>query len=161
MSLDVAHGETVALLGTNGAGKSTLLRVISGLGVPSRGVVRLDGRTITYTDPEVRAKIGVVQLMGGNAVFGALTVDENLRMAGFLYDKNDLERRRSAALARFPVLAERIGAGDNLAGGAADAGPGHALIPEPEVDHRRLSLGLAPIIVQRCSNRAELKTGSP
>ena len=69
VNLDVAHGETVALLGTNGAGKSTLLRVISGLGVASRGVVRLHGRTITYADPELRAKVGVVQLMGGNAVF--------------------------------------------------------------------------------------------
>ncbi|HEV7761022.1 MAG TPA: MFS transporter, partial [Acidimicrobiales bacterium] len=102
IDLDVARGETVALLGTNGAGKSTLLRVISGLGVASRGVVRLDGRTITYCDPELRARIGIVQLMGGNAVFGSLSVEENLRMAGFLYDGADLDRRLAAALDRFP-----------------------------------------------------------
>ncbi len=54
VAFDVHRGETLALLGTNGAGKSTLLRVISGLGVPDRGVVRLNGRTITYADPEVR-----------------------------------------------------------------------------------------------------------
>lgn len=74
----------MALVGTNGAGKSTLLRVISGLGVATRGVVRLDGRTITDCDPELRARIGIVQLMGGNAVFASLSVVENLRLAGFL-----------------------------------------------------------------------------
>jgi ABC-type branched-subunit amino acid transport system ATPase component len=151
VSLDVAHGETVALLGTNGAGKSTLLRVISGLGVASRGVVRLDGRTITYCDPEVRAKIGIVQLMGGNAVFGALTVDENLRMAGYLYAGDDLERRTAAALARFPVLAERGSArAQDLAGGQQQMlALAMALVHEPEVlIIDELSLGLAPIVVQ-------------
>ena len=93
VNLDVPTGETVALLGTNGAGKSTLLRVISGLGVASRGVVRLHGRTITYADPELRAKVGIVQLMGGNAIFPSLSVEENLRMAGFLYDDADLDAR--------------------------------------------------------------------
>ena len=103
INLDVAPGETVALLGTNGAGKSTLLRVISGLGVASRGVVRLHGRTITYADPELRARVGVVQLMGGNAVFPSLSLEENLRMAGYLYDDADLRsahRRRLRALPR-------------------------------------------------------------
>ena len=51
-----AQGEVLALLGTNGAGKSTILRVIAGLGTPSRGVVRLHGRTITYVAPEQRAQ---------------------------------------------------------------------------------------------------------
>ena len=106
VALDVHRGETVALLGTNGAGKSTLLRVISGLGVPLRGVVRLNGRTVTYADPEVRVKIGIVQLMGGRATFPSLSVRENLRMAGYLYRGADLEARVDAALARFPVLAD-------------------------------------------------------
>ncbi len=95
-------GETVALLGTNGAGKSTLLRVISGLGVASRGVVRLHGRTITYADPELRAKVGVVQLMGGNAIFSSLSVEENLRMAGFLYDDAELHARVEARAGPLP-----------------------------------------------------------
>ena len=69
VNLEVQRGETLALLGTNGAGKSTLLRVISGLGVASRGVVRFNGRTVTYADPEVRVKIGIVQLIGGGATF--------------------------------------------------------------------------------------------
>ena len=152
VNLDVRHGETLALLGTNGAGKSTLLRVISGLGVPSRGVVRLDGRTITYSDPEVRAKIGIVQLMGGNAVFGGLGVDENLRMAGYLYDGDELGRRMASAYERFPELAERrkSHAADLSGGQQQMLALAMALMHEPEVlIIDELSLGLAPVMVQR------------
>ncbi len=150
VSLDVHRGETLALLGTNGAGKSTLLRVISGLGVPSRGVVRLHGRTITYCDPELRTKIGVVQLMGGNATFGALSVEENLRMAGFLHHR-DLDRRVGAALGRFPALADRrTAAARDLSGGQQQMlALAMALVHEPDVlIIDELSLGLAPIMVQ-------------
>ena len=151
IDLDVARGETLALLGTNGAGKSTLLRVISGLGVPSRGVVRLHGRTITYTDPELRSRLGIVQLMGGNATFPTLTVDENLRMAAFAYDGPDLVRRVEAALAPFPALVERRGAaaGDLSGGQQQMLALAMALVHEPEVlIIDELSLGLAPIMVQ-------------
>ena len=152
VDLEVETGETVALLGTNGAGKSTLLRVISGLGVASRGVVRLDGRTITYADPELRARLGIVQLMGGNAVFPTLSVDENLRMAAYLYDGADLDRRVAGVLARFPELAERrtAPAGDVSGGQQQMLALAMALVHEPRVlliDE--LSLGLAPIMVQR------------
>ena len=151
VDLDVGRGETVALLGTNGAGKSTLLRVLSGLGVPSRGVVRLHGRTVTYTDPEVRSRIGIVQLMGGHATFPTLSVDENLRMAGYLYTGRDLDRRVAAALDRFPALRDRRrAAAADLSGGQQQMlALAMALVHEPEVlliDE--LSLGLAPIMVQ-------------
>ena len=151
IDLDVHRGETVALLGTNGAGKSTLLRVISGLGVATRGVVRLHGRTITYCDPELRAKIGIVQLMGGNAVFPTLSVDENLRMAGFLHDGADLERRVAEAFTRFPELERRrrSTAGDLSGGQQQMLALAMALMHEPEVlIVDELSLGLAPIMVQ-------------
>ena len=69
VNFEVAKGETLALLGTNGAGKSTILRVVSGLGVPERGVVRLNGQNVTYVMPEMRAKMGIVQLPGGKGVF--------------------------------------------------------------------------------------------
>jgi ABC-type branched-subunit amino acid transport system ATPase component len=151
VDLDVAKGETLALLGTNGAGKSTLLRVISGLGVPSRGVVRLHGRSITYSDPEVRSQLGLVQLMGGNATFGTLTVADNLRMAGFRWSGRDLERRVEGALDRFPALADRRSApARDLSGGQQQTlALAMALVPEPDVlliDE--LSLGLAPIMVE-------------
>ena len=152
IDLDVAPGETVALLGTNGAGKSTLLRVISGLGVASRGVVRLHGRTITYADPELRARVGVVQLMGGNATFSSLSVEENLRMAGFLYDESELRTRIDAVMDRFPELLElrRMRAGDLSGGQQQMLALGMALLHEPDVlIIDELSLGLAPVMVQR------------
>ncbi len=151
VNLDVRKGETVALLGTNGAGKSTLLRVISGLGVASRGAVRFHGRTITYADPEVRSRIGIVQLMGGNAVFSTLTVQENLRMAAFRYDAHEAQRRAEAALERFPGLADRrrIRAGDLSGGQQQMLALAMALVNDPEVlIIDELSLGLAPVTVQ-------------
>jgi ABC-type branched-subunit amino acid transport system ATPase component/predicted MFS family arabinose efflux permease len=151
VAMDVHRGETVALLGTNGAGKSTLLRVVSGLGVPRRGVVRLNGRTVTYADPEVRVKIGIVQLMGGKATFPSLSVRENLRMAGYLYRGEDLERRVDGAIERFPALTDRIGtpAGDLSGGQQQMLALAMALVHEPEVlVIDELSLGLAPVVVQ-------------
>ncbi len=152
VNLDVHRGETVALLGTNGAGKSTLLRVISGLGVASRGVVRLHGRTITYTDPELRARIGIVQLLGGNAVFPTLSVEENLQMAGFLYERGDLQRRTEAVFDRFPELRNlRRSAASDVSGGQQQMlALAMALVHEPEVlIIDELSLGLAPVLVTR------------
>src|SRR5207253_689872 len=95
VAFDVRPGEVLALLGTNGAGKSTILRVVAGLGTPARGVVRLHGRTITYTTPEQRARLGVRILIGGKGVYPAMTVRENLEMAAFVYrkDEEDFQRR--------------------------------------------------------------------
>jgi ABC-type branched-subunit amino acid transport system ATPase component len=151
VGLDVHRGETVALLGTNGAGKSTLLRVISGLGVPRRGVVRLNGRTVTYADPEVRVRIGIVQLMGGKATFPSLSVAENVRMAGYLYRGDDLDGRVERALGRFPELADRpsTSAGDLSGGQQQMLALAMALVHDPEVlVIDELSLGLAPVVVQ-------------
>jgi ABC-type branched-subunit amino acid transport system ATPase component/sugar phosphate permease len=153
VSLEVAKGETVALLGTNGAGKSTLLRAIGGLGVPDRGVVRLDGRTITYADAEVRFAAGLVQLRGGAGVFEALTVAENLRASVLALglERSEIEARQQRALGLFGVLDERRGAvAADLSGGQQQMlALAMALMHEPEVlliDE--LSLGLAPVVVQ-------------
>jgi ABC-type branched-subunit amino acid transport system ATPase component/predicted MFS family arabinose efflux permease len=151
VSLDVHRGETLALLGTNGAGKSTLLKVVSGLGVAERGVVRLNGTTVTYADPEIRSRIGIVQMIGGGATFPPLTVRENLRMAGYRYPAAELSRRTERVLELFPVLRDRLGtAAADLSGGQQQMlGLAMALVHEPEillVDE--LSLGLAPIVVQ-------------
>ena len=152
VSFDVHRGETLALLGTNGAGKSTLLRVISGLGVAGRGVVRLNGRTVTYADPELRVRIGIVQLIGGGATFPPLTVADNLRTAGFLYSRDEIQRRTAKILALFPVLEERLGvAARDLSGGQQQMlALAMTLIHEPEVlIIDELSLGLAPVVVQQ------------
>jgi len=153
VALDVGKGETVALLGTNGAGKSTLLRAISGLGIPDRGVVRLNGRTITYAEAETRFRIGIVQLRGGAGIFRDLPIGDNLRAAllGSGLDGVEVQRRIDNALEQFPALAGRLDepAGDLSGGQQQMLALAMALVHEPEVlliDE--LSLGLAPVVVQ-------------
>ncbi|MSX16605.1 MAG: MFS transporter, partial [Actinobacteria bacterium] len=80
VGFDVRKGEVLALLGTNGAGKSTILKAISGLVMPDRGVVRMNGRTITLVEPQYRASMGLVLVPGGEAVFSSMTVEENLQV---------------------------------------------------------------------------------
>jgi ABC-type branched-subunit amino acid transport system ATPase component len=154
VDLDVRRGETLALLGTNGAGKSTVLRVISGLGIPSRGVVRLNGHSVTLASAETRVRWGIHQLPGGKAVFGPMSVSENLEMAGFAYrsDRRDRAARRERALGVFPELRDRLGdrAGDLSGGQQQMLGLAMALMHDPEVlliDE--LSLGLAPVMVEQ------------
>ena len=150
---EVRRGEVLALLGTNGAGKSTILRVIAGLGTPARGVVRLNGRNITYTTPEQRARLGIRILLGGKGVFPAMTVQENLEMAAFVYrrDDADFQRRLDRAYDLFPALAEkRRGAASTLSGGQQQMlALAMMLLHDPEVlAIDELSLGLAPLLVQ-------------
>src|SRR6478609_10245689 len=104
VNFEVRKGEVLALLGTNGAGKSTILRVIAGLGTPSRGVVRLNGQTITYVAPEQRARLGVHMLPGGKGVFPQMTVRQNLEMGAFIYrrDRDDMNARIDRVLSLFP-----------------------------------------------------------
>src|SRR5207237_3724006 len=104
MNFEVFRGECVALLGTNGAGKSTILRVISGLEVPERGVVRLGGRNITYVAPEQRVRMGIVQLPGGKGTFPGLTVGQNLAVSARMNGgtKSEVNERVDHVLELFP-----------------------------------------------------------
>jgi ABC-type branched-subunit amino acid transport system ATPase component len=153
VGFEVRRGEVLALLGTNGAGKSTILRAIAGLGTPARGVVRLDGRTITYTTPEQRARLGIRILLGGKGVFPAMTVHENLEMAAFVYrgDDADFRRRLDRAYDLFPPLDQRRStAASQLSGGQQQMlALAMTLLHDPEVlAIDELSLGLAPLVVQ-------------
>ena len=153
VGFEVNRGETLALLGTNGAGKSTLLRVISGLGTPRRGVVRLGGRTVTYTSPQLRTTLGIHQLPGGKGVFPGMTVHQNLTMGAYIHrrDRDDVASRIDRVLELFPDLAQRQNQmASSMSGGQQQMlALAKVLLHDPEIlliDE--LSLGLAPTIVQ-------------
>ena len=153
LDLDVHAGETVAMLGTNGAGKTTLLRAISGLVVPARGSVSVDGADLTHVGAEARARRGVVQVRAAD-VFPGLTVDENLRAALVAHPdlRKDARRRIDRVYDVFPALqAHRTQDAASLSGGEQQmVALACALLFDPElllVDE--LSLGLAPLVVQR------------
>jgi branched-chain amino acid transport system ATP-binding protein len=120
VSLTVAPGEVVGLLGRNGVGKSTTLKTIMGLVQPSHGAVLLDGNAISGLPPHKLARLGIGYVPEDRRIFRLLTVMENLRTG---LDRNGVtEERRNALLDKaftyFPVLAERRGqAGGTLSGG--------------------------------------------
>ncbi|HEV7535196.1 MAG TPA: ATP-binding cassette domain-containing protein, partial [Acidimicrobiia bacterium] len=152
VSIDVAEGEVLAVLGTNGAGKSTLLRAISGLTPPKGGKVILDGKDVTGTSPVKMASLGLAHMPGGRGIFPDLTVGENLRMAtwSFRGDKPRAKRAVDRALDLFPALSTRLADRAGLLSGGQQQmlALAQAFMPEPRlllVDE--LSLGLAPVIV--------------
>ncbi|MCB0966459.1 MAG: MFS transporter [Ilumatobacter sp.] len=152
IDLHLDEGEIVALLGTNGAGKSTLLKTISGIVEADRGAIVLDGRDITHAPPEEIAAHGIVQMPGGQGVFGSLTVRENLDLAGWTH-RRDADGVRAAideALEIFPVLRGRLDEpATNLSGGQQQMlALAMSFVMRPRIlliDE--LSLGLAPTIV--------------
>jgi ABC-type branched-subunit amino acid transport system ATPase component len=152
VDLRVGDGEMVALLGPNGVGKTTLLRVLSGLETPQGGTIRLGGEDVTDVPSSRRVGMGISQIVGGNAVFGSMTVAENLQMYGFSMgrDRASISSGIDEAFAMFPRLADRRNQlGSTLSGGEQQMlGLSKALITKPRilvVDE--FSLGLAPIIV--------------
>jgi branched-chain amino acid transport system ATP-binding protein len=155
VDLDVAEGEIVALLGTNGAGKSTLLKAVSGLVDPIGGTITFDGRDITHLDAVSAARLGIVQVPGGKAVFPTLTVAEHFRAGTWMYareDPREVKARIDHVLELFPRLRERWDQmAGNLSGGEQQQlALGMAFVAKPRlliIDE--LSLGLAPTIVEQ------------
>lgn len=105
VSLSVAAGETVALLGANGAGKSTLLKALLGL-VPARGAVRFDGRDLGGLATERRVRLGLGYVPEGRRVFAGMSVRDNLEVAG-LDDRRARARDVERVFALFPDLARK------------------------------------------------------
>ncbi len=106
VSLEIAEGEIVALLGRNGAGKTTTLKSIMGLVKPRGGSIVLDGDDLTQISPHNVPKLGVAYVPQGRGLFPRLSVEENLRM-GMLV-RNSSRDTYDWALSLFPVLTERL-----------------------------------------------------
>ena len=146
LSLDVAEGEVVALLGRNGAGKTTTLRSITGLTPPRAGEIRYKGRDIAGLDTHKVSRMGIALVPETRGIFSYLTTRENLLIA----QRKGSRWQMDAVLERFPALRERLESkGRLLSGGEQEmlaiaralmTGPELLLLDEP-------SQGLAPLVV--------------
>ncbi|HVE92722.1 MAG TPA: ABC transporter ATP-binding protein [Actinomycetota bacterium] len=154
VSLDVAEGEIVSILGSNGAGKTTTLRTISGLLAPSSGSITFAGEPIAGLPAYEVIGRGLAHLPEGRDLFPSLTVEENLRFGYWTKrkDRAGYKQGLDRAFHFFPKLLERREqpAGTMSGGEQQMLGVARALMCTPRllvVDE--LSLGLAPLIVQQ------------
>jgi branched-chain amino acid transport system ATP-binding protein len=159
VSLGVERGEIVALLGHNGAGKSTTLQVIAGLRKPSSGTITFDGEDIVRRDIADNVKNGISLVPQGRAFFDDLTVEENLKMAGYTLRVGSLTRERMNGVYEFfPILQERRsqGAGTLSGGEQRMLSIGMALVMSPRVmllDEP--TFGLSPLLAAELMDRID------
>ncbi len=149
IDLEVGQGEVVALIGANGAGKTTTLRAISGLISPTEGEIVFDGVSIGGMRPDLIVREGLVHVPQDRALFGRLTVAENLTMGAFT-SKKGATSARDEVLDLFPILAERKAQrADTMSGGQQQMlAIGRALMARPRLlTLDEPSIGLAPQLV--------------
>jgi branched-chain amino acid transport system ATP-binding protein len=149
LSLSIAGGETIGLMGRNGMGKTTLVRTLVGLIRPRRGQVLLDGDDVTAVPTHLIARRGVAYVPEGRGIFASLSVAENLMIAGSAAAGAAERWTLARVLELFPRLAQRLRhRGDQLSGGEQQMlAIGRALMTNP----RLLLLdeateGLAPLL---------------
>jgi branched-chain amino acid transport system ATP-binding protein len=154
IELAVAPGTCVGMFGLNGAGKSVTMKVIAGLVAARKGTVRLRGDDITAASPEERVRRGMAYIPQARQLFPKLTVEQNLRLGGYVLRRRDRGRYQSLVAGvydRFPRLAERRGQLAGLLSGGEQAmlAIGRALACEPQIlliDEP--SAGLAPAVIE-------------
>ncbi len=153
ISMEVAEGEIITLIGANGAGKTTTLMSISGVVPPWQGEILFLGRPIHTMSPDKIVALGISHVPEGRHIFPYLTVAENLDMGAYLRsDTENIKKDMAYIWELFPILSERRRQqGGTLSGGeqqmlaisrALMARPRLLLLDEP-------SLGLAPLIVKQ------------
>jgi branched-chain amino acid transport system ATP-binding protein len=152
VSLEIAQGSIVAIVGANGAGKTSLIRAIAGMLKPARGRILYRGTDIAGWATHKVCELGIGQVAEGRQIFPSLTVAENLEMGAMLARaRPERERNLERVYGLFPVLAERrTQAAGTLSGGEQQMlAIGRCLMGAPElVMFDEPSLGLAPTIVQ-------------
>jgi branched-chain amino acid transport system ATP-binding protein len=151
VSMDVAAGEAVAVIGANGAGKTTLLRVISGLLAPTRGEIVMNGADLRAMAPHKIIETGIAHVPESRRLFPRLTVEDNLKMGAFIpAARASYQDKLGYVYELFPRLKDRrLQLAGTMSGGeqqmcaigrALMSGPKLVLLDEP-------SMGLAPVIV--------------
>jgi branched-chain amino acid transport system ATP-binding protein len=153
LTLTVAPGESLALLGRNGSGKSTALKLMAGVLRPAAGEIRWDGEPVHHLPPEERIRRGIVLVPEGRGIFPALSVDENLRMGAYWWRprRRQLDARLDEVYGILPAIkVRRVIAAGSLSGGEQQmVALGRAFMSKPRlllVDEP--SLGLAPLVLE-------------
>ena len=156
VSLHLAEGEIVTLLGANGAGKTTMLNSLSGIIPPQSGEIIFDGAAINNLAPSRIVQLGISQVPEGRQVFKPLSVEDNLELGAYLHYKSkagrtEAKKNREMVYNLFPILLERKKqlAGTLSGGEQQMLAIGRALMAKPKLlllDEP--SMGLAPMIAQ-------------
>jgi branched-chain amino acid transport system ATP-binding protein len=150
VSFSVNAGEVYAIIGANGAGKTTLMRTIAGLYTPAHGQVLLEGKDVTKVRADRRARSGIAMVPEGRRLFPSLTLEENLQVGATYARKGPWNINEVYKL--FPWMKDRTKQKTaQMSGGEQQSvAIGRALVTNPKLlllDE--LSLGLAPVIVER------------
>jgi branched-chain amino acid transport system ATP-binding protein len=152
VSLEVSAGAVTALLGPNGAGKSSLVLAVGGVLKPTGGSIALDGAELAGKRPEKIRQAGLAVVPEGRRLLPDLTVEDNIRVATYSLSRDQAKTGRARALELFPELEKRLStSARSLSGGEQQM----LVLAQALVSHPRyviideLSLGLAPVVVQR------------